>query len=347
MFQVNKILSTWLTDVLRSKRRELRKAERKWRRSHLDSDHQTILSKFSVEVTTAKPSFYKRKLEESESDPHKLFSIFSSLSPSTLIPYPGGLYDVLQQPNYLPTGSHPIHTAPVNLPGPATLHLLPYKLFPVTRSCSTGLQDCQSGSYPEETLAEFLRHQQLQTLLSFLSKILKRVVYNQLSFFLSQNQLRDINQSGFKPAHSTESALMVVAERLHTARSVKLSSLLNLLDLSAAFNTVNHKILLSVLTDLGITHTAWKWLELYLEDSHYQVCNRISACLTDISSWMTAHHLKLNPSKTELLFIPSTTGLHHDLTISLGNSLITPTEDATSLGVIWMASYRYQLILRT
>ncbi|KAI4877248.1 hypothetical protein NFI96_014304, partial [Prochilodus magdalenae] len=43
---------------------------------------------------------------------------------------------------------------------------------------------------------------------------------------------------------------------------------------------------------------------------------------------------KLNPSKTELLFIPSTTGPHCDLAISFGNLLITPTEDARSLGVI-------------
>ncbi|KAI4881966.1 hypothetical protein NFI96_010380 [Prochilodus magdalenae] len=49
---------------------------------------------------------------------------------------------------------------------------------------------------------------------------------------------------------------------------------------------------------------------------------------------MTAHHLKLNPIKTELLFIPSTTGSHCDLAISFGNSLITLTEDAGSLGVI-------------
>ncbi|KAK3529228.1 hypothetical protein QTP70_021923 [Hemibagrus guttatus] len=34
---------------------------------------------------------------------------------------------------------------------------------------------------------------------------------------------------------------------------------------------------------------------------------RISACLVDISSWMTAHQLKLNPSKTELLIIPGVT----------------------------------------
>ncbi|KAI4903993.1 hypothetical protein NFI96_024213, partial [Prochilodus magdalenae] len=146
--------------------------------------------------------------------------------------------------------------------------------------------------------------------------------------------LQDINQSSFKPAHSTETALIGVTKRLHAARSAKLSSVLILLDLCAAFDTVNHKMLLSVLTDLGIIGTAWKWFESYLEGRHYQVCNRISVCLTDISLWMKAHHLKLNPSKTELLFIPSTTGPHCDLAILFGNSLIAPTEDAGSLGVI-------------
>ncbi|KAI4899576.1 hypothetical protein NFI96_002192 [Prochilodus magdalenae] len=47
---------------------------------------------------------------------------------------------------------------------------------------------------------------------------------------------------------------------------------------------------------------------LSFPSSDTQVCNRISACLTDISSWMTAHHLKLNPQ--------------------------APTEDARSPGVI-------------
>ncbi|KAI4872675.1 hypothetical protein NFI96_002526, partial [Prochilodus magdalenae] len=41
-------------------------------------------------------------------------------------------------------------------------------------------------------------------------------------------------------------------------------------------------------------------------------------------------NLKLNPSKTELLFISSTTRPHHDLAVSFWNSLITPTEDARS-----------------
>ncbi|XP_076828542.1 uncharacterized protein LOC143474815 [Brachyhypopomus gauderio] len=147
------------------------------------------------------------------------------------------------------------------------------------------------------------------------------------------NLLQDPNQSGFKPAHSTETALIAVTEKLQTARASKLSSVLILLDLSAAFDTVNHKILLSVLADLGIVGSAWKWFESYLERRFYQVCSCISACLSDISSWMAAHHLKFNPRKTELLFIPGATGPQQDLAISFENSLIVPSKDARNHGV--------------
>ncbi|KAK3567182.1 hypothetical protein QTP86_011887 [Hemibagrus guttatus] len=59
----------------------------------------------------------------------------------------------------------------------------------------------------------------------------------------------------------------------------------------------------------------------------------ISACLVDISSWMTAHQLKLNPSKTELLIIPGDPSPAQDLAISLSNSMISPTASARNLGV--------------
>ncbi|KAK3572797.1 hypothetical protein QTP86_007400 [Hemibagrus guttatus] len=108
------------------------------------------------------------------------------------------------------------------------------------------------------------------SLLSFLSKILERVVCNQLSDYLMQNNLHDPNQSGFKAAHSTETALLAVTEKLHAARSTKLSSVLILLDLSAAFDTVNHKTLLSTLRSLGICGTAWEWFASYLDGRSYQ-----------------------------------------------------------------------------
>ncbi|KAK3528770.1 hypothetical protein QTP70_011174 [Hemibagrus guttatus] len=72
----------WLSDVLRNNQRELRSAERKWKKSQLDTDlisYRTLLSKFSLDVTSAKTSFYKEKLEASAQDPRKLHNIFLSL----------------------------------------------------------------------------------------------------------------------------------------------------------------------------------------------------------------------------------------------------------------------------
>ncbi|KAK3507518.1 hypothetical protein QTP70_028079, partial [Hemibagrus guttatus] len=167
------------------------------------------------------------------------------------------------------------------------------------------------------------------SLLSFLSNILERIVLNQLSDYLLQNKLHDPNQSGFKATHSRETAFLAVTEKLHAARSAKLLLVLILLDMSAAFDTVNHKTLLSTLRSLGICGTAWEWFASYLDGRSYQ----ISACLMDISSWMMAHLLKLNPSKMELLVIPGDQSPAQDLALSLNNSMISPSATARNLGV--------------
>ena len=79
-----------------------------------------------------------------------------------------------------------------------------------------------------------LRNYRPVSLRSFLSKTLERAVSSQLSSSLSQNNLLDPHQSGFKATHSTETALLTVTESLRVARGSSLSSVLILLDLSAA-----------------------------------------------------------------------------------------------------------------
>ena len=109
------------------------------------------------------------------------------------------------------------------------------------------------------------------SLLPFLSKTLERAVAKQVTNFLNQNGQLDPKQSGFRSGHSTETALLSVTEALRTARAEGLSSVLILLDLSAAFDTVNHKILLRILTSMGITGAVHSWFNSYLTGRSFKV----------------------------------------------------------------------------
>ena len=103
--------------------------------------------------------------------------------------------------------------------------------------------------------------------LPFLSKILEKTVAKQLCDFLHNNNLFEKFQSGFRAHHSTETALVKVTNDLLIASDNGLLSVLVLLDLSAAFDTVDHQILLQRLEHLvGIKGAALKLFESYLSN---------------------------------------------------------------------------------
>lgn len=72
-------------------------------------------------------------------------------------------------------------------------------------------------------------------------------------------------------AHSTENTLETVTEKALAARSAKLASVIKFLNLSEAFDTINHNVLLSILMNLGNSGTAGQWFASYLEGWSYQV----------------------------------------------------------------------------
>ena len=102
--------------------------------------------------------------------------------------------------------------------------------------------------------------------LPFLSKVLEKVVAAQLQDHLHTNSIAEKFQSGFRAAHSTETALVRVTNDLLMAADVGSPSLLILLDLSAAFDTVHHNILLTRLHSIGLSDSALNWFQSYISD---------------------------------------------------------------------------------
>lgn len=113
--------------------------------------------------------------------------------------------------------------------------------------------------------------------LSFISKVIGKAVAAQLHALLSLNYFYEPFQSGFRSRHSTETALIKITNDLLLAADSGLLSILILLDLSLAFDTISHSILLDRLALIGITHIPFLWFQPYLSGhTHFILLNSCS-----------------------------------------------------------------------
>jgi Reverse transcriptase (RNA-dependent DNA polymerase) len=108
--------------------------------------------------------------------------------------------------------------------------------------------------------------------LSLLSKLTERVVKSHLTDFLTEHNLLNSFQSAYTKLHSTETALLAVLHYLTRASSQEQVSCLRLLDLSTAFDTVDHCILFERLSSwFGISGTALNWVNSHLKSRSFYV----------------------------------------------------------------------------
>ena len=111
--------------------------------------------------------------------------------------------------------------------------------------------------------------------LPYLSKLIEKVVVRQLDTHLTTNSQHQLHQSAYRKLHSTETALIKITDDLLCAMDSSQCSILIMLDQSAAFDTVDQKLLLERFEQwYGISGTALRWLQSYFLNRTQEVTIR-------------------------------------------------------------------------
>lgn len=156
--------------------------------------------------------------------------------------------------------------------------LLPYFCTLVNKSLSTGSVDGMKESIVIPLLkkagvdSEILKNYRPVADLVFLSKLTERVVLSRLDSHMTANNLHCHYEHGYKKYHSTETLLLRLHNDLLLASDKDIVTILLLIDLSAAFDTVDIDLLLHILeVDIGISGVALQWFASFLRGRNQRV----------------------------------------------------------------------------
>ena len=243
--------------------------------------------------------------------------------------------------------------------------------------------------------------------MKFMSKVIEKAASCQVTTHVDNNNMGEVYQSSYKRSHSTETALLKVKNDINQHVDHGKVVFLVLLDMSAAFDTVDHSILLRRLKFyFGIDGSVLSWYKSYFDQRNvrvaikndmssehkltyslpqgsiigpqgfimytipigkiirrYNICfhcyaddiqlyaefdpkipgdrervlNNLSACISEITSWMCHNKLQLNQDKTEFFIIATNRALTKlpDIVLNVGNLTIKPSASVRNLGVVF------------
>ena len=139
--------------------------------------------------------------------------------------------------------------------------------------CFKSMLEIFTGIYPTEwklarvTPKSDIKNYRPDFVIPVVSKVLEKLVYNQLHHYLNDNKLLSSCQSGFRSLHSTFTALLEATNSWSVNIDNGLMNGVVFIDLKKAFNTIDHEITLRKMSYFGADQASFTWFQSYL-------CNR-------------------------------------------------------------------------
>lgn len=114
-----------------------------------------------------------------------------------------------------------------------------------------------------------------------IAKIFEKLIYNQLSNYLNKNNILSPSQSGFRSNHSTTTALLKLTNDIFSSSGNNNLTGAIFIDLSKAFDLVDHYLLLDKLFSIGLSRNALLWFNSYLHNRKH--CVALQGYKSDLS----------------------------------------------------------------
>ena len=112
------------------------------------------------------------------------------------------------------------------------------------------------------------------------SKTLERIMYHRLSKYLTTNEILYKKQFGFQKVHSTEHAKIQLIDQINNSFEITHFTLGAFIDLSKAFDTDDHSILIKKLKLYGVKGNNLRWFESYLSNGKQYISYNSRKCTT-------------------------------------------------------------------